>query len=68
MARKVYTEETIADIAAAIRDKNGLTDTYTTSEMPTAIRSLIWEGTQSEYDALIYKNPTTLYIIVEADT
>ena len=65
MAKKVYTVEPIADIAAAIREKNGTSNTYNTSEMGDAVRALMWEGTQDEYDALIYKDPTTLYIIVE---
>jgi len=65
MAKKVYTVEPIADIAAAIREKNGTANTYTTSQMGDAVRALIWEGTQAQYDALIYHDPTTLYIIVE---
>ena len=40
MAKKVYEEKNIRDIADAIREKNGLIDTYTTAEMADAIRSI----------------------------
>ena len=67
MAKRIYTEEYIADIATAIREKNGSVATYTTAEMPAAVRALIWQGTQAEYDALTSYNSTTLYIIVESE-
>lgn len=40
MSKRMYTEEYIQDIAAAIREKNKKTDKYTVSEMPAAIRAL----------------------------
>lgn len=40
MAIKMYTEEYIQAIANAIREKNGLTDLYTVTEMPDAIRNI----------------------------
>lgn len=40
MANKLYEEGAILNIARAIREKNGTTDTYTVSQMPAAIRAL----------------------------
>ena len=40
MANKLYEEGAILNIARAIREKNGSTETYTVSEMPAAIRAL----------------------------
>lgn len=44
MAKKLYEEADIQAIANAIRDKNGLTDTYKTSEMAAAITNLPTSG------------------------
>ena len=44
MAQKLYEETNIQAIADAIRAKNGLTTTYKTSEMPTAISALSTGG------------------------
>ena len=62
MSQKLYTESDIADIADAIREKNGLSDTYKVSDMANAIRSIpsggsgnlvvkkiSWTGTDSWY-------------------
>ena len=40
MVKKLYTESNIQDIATAIREKNGSSDTYTTAQMPAAIRAI----------------------------
>lgn len=40
MAKKLYEESNIQDIANAIREKNGTESTYKTSEMGNAIRSI----------------------------
>lgn len=48
---KLYEETSIQDIANAIREKNGLTDTYTVSEMGNAIREIQSGG--GDIDALI---------------
>lgn len=40
MALKMYSDVDIQDIADAIREKNGKTDTYRVEEMPAAIRKL----------------------------
>lgn len=40
MAQKLYEESNIQAIANAIRDKNGSTDTYKTSEMAAAISAI----------------------------
>lgn len=40
MANKAYSETAIQDIADAIREKNGSTDTYTVAQMGAAVRSL----------------------------
>lgn len=44
MAKKLYEEADIQAIASAIRGKNGLTDTYKTSEMAAAITNLPASG------------------------
>ena len=40
MANKLYEESNIKDIADAIREKNGSTDTYTVAQMGSAIRNI----------------------------
>ena len=40
MAQKLYEESNIQAIANAIRGKNGLSDTYKTSEMAAAITAI----------------------------
>lgn len=40
MAKKLYPEESVSDIAAAIREKNGLSTTYNVSEMGAAVRAI----------------------------
>ena len=40
MAKKLYPEESVSDIAAAIREKNGSSTTYNVSEMGPAIRDI----------------------------
>lgn len=47
MAKKLYEEANIQAIAAAIRAKNGLTTTYTVSEMAAAILALSTGGGES---------------------
>ena len=44
MAQKLYEESNIQAIAQAIRDKNGLTTTYKTSEMAAAIAAITTGG------------------------
>lgn len=40
MAKKLYPEESVSDIAAAIREKNGSSTTYNVSEMGAAVRAI----------------------------
>lgn len=40
MANKLYQENAIQDIAAAIREKNGSSDTYKVAEMGNAVRAI----------------------------
>ena len=40
MTKKLYPEESVSDIAAAIREKNGSSTTYNVSEMGPAIRAI----------------------------
>ena len=40
MTKKLYPEESVSDIAAAIREKNGLSATYNISEMGAAVRAI----------------------------
>lgn len=44
MANKLYEEENIRDIAVAIREKNGSTNTYNVSEMGDAVRAITGGG------------------------
>lgn len=48
MAKKLYEESEIQDIADAIRAKNGSSDTYTVSQMSTAIANLPSGGSAVE--------------------
>lgn len=40
MAKKLYEESSVRDIAVAIREKNGLSTTYNVSEMGAAVRAI----------------------------
>lgn len=40
MSKKLYEETNIENIGAAIREKNGSSDRYTTAQMPNAIRAI----------------------------
>lgn len=40
MAKKLYEESSVSDIAVAIREKNGLSTTYNVSEMGAAVRAI----------------------------
>ena len=40
MTKKLYPEESVSDIAAAIREKNGSSTTYNVSEMGDAVRAI----------------------------
>ena len=51
MARKVYEETYIANIAEKIREKTGGDNTYKTSQMPSGIDEVYEKGKQEEYDA-----------------
>lgn len=44
MANKLYEENSIRDIAAAIREKNGTENTYNVSEMGDAVRAITTGG------------------------
>lgn len=57
MAKKLYEESSIQDIASAIRAKNGSSDTYTVAQMSTAIAD-IPTGGGAEY----YSNSGTFNI------
>lgn len=52
MAQKLYEESNIQAIADAIRGKNGLTDTYKTSEMAAAITAIEGGGGDLPAEAL----------------
>lgn len=52
MAQKLYEESNIQAIAQAIRDKNGLTTTYKTSEMAAAIAAITTGGSDPIIEAL----------------
>ena len=48
MTKKLYPEESVSDIAAAIREKNGLSTTYNISEMGPAIRDIPTSSTSGD--------------------
>lgn len=54
MAKKFYEEEDIRDIAVAIREKNGSTDTYKPSEMGDAVRAIEGGGSEVNIDEVFY--------------
>lgn len=59
--RKVLINETnLQEIANAIREKNGSSDTYTPTQMSTAIRD-IPIGTSSDFDYIIFDTETTYF-------
>lgn len=51
MARKIYEESKIAEIAKRIREKTGGATTYTTAEMADGVSEVYEAGKKSEYDA-----------------
>lgn len=48
MTKKLYPEESVSDIAAAIREKNGSSTTYNVSEMGDAIRAIPTSSTSGD--------------------
>lgn len=50
MANVLIEEQTMSDIAAAIREKNGTENTYRPSEMPQAIRDISSEGSDNYFN------------------
>lgn len=54
MAKKLYEETNIQDIANAIREKNGTESTYKTSEMGNAIREIESGSSGSSENPLMY--------------
>ena len=54
MAQRLYDEDSVKNIANAIRAKNGSTETYNIDEMPTAIEKL--SGTSFETDSELSSN------------
>lgn len=62
-----YVEPAIAEVNGTIEDKElatsaALNDLNTATVKSTVVKN-IWSGTQSEYDAIVVKDPATLYII-----
>lgn len=60
---KKLDDVVLVTLANSIRDKNGQNSKYNPTEMPDAIKSLIWRGTQEEYDAITNPDPNVLYLI-----
>lgn len=54
MAQRLYDEDSVKNIANAIRAKNGSTETYNIDEMPTAIEKL--SGASFEIDSELSSN------------
>ena len=53
MANKLYEESAIQDIANAIREKNGSSDTYTVADMGGAVRAISAGGGSGDNNELI---------------
>ena len=67
MAKKIYKEEDIQDIANAIREKNGEETTYKPSEMGDAIRKLgISEGDVLRFAIEQTTEPSTFHHITDS--
>lgn len=58
MAKRLYEEANIQDIADAIREKNGLSVSYKVSQMAAAIRALSIGGGSSEVSETVIFPPT----------
>lgn len=65
MANKLYEESNIQDIADAIREKNGSTDTYSVAQMGNMIRG-ITEGGSNVFD-IIYPVGSIYMSVNESD-
>lgn len=63
MTNKAYDIDHIIHLADSIRSRNKSKSKYYISEMPNAISALIWRGNQTEYDAIVTKDPNVLYLI-----
>lgn len=48
MAKKLYPEESVSDIAAAIREKNGSSEKYKVAEMGEAVRAIPTSSTSGD--------------------
>lgn len=62
MAKKLYEESSIQDIANAIREKNGTTMTYKVTEMGAAVRALPNEDTITHADIPSYVKAEALAV------
>lgn len=60
---KKLDDVVLVTLANSIRDKNGQNSKYNPTEMPDAIKSLIWRGTQEEYENIDNPDPNVLYLI-----
>ena len=60
---KKLDDVVLVTLANSIRDKNGQNSKYNPTEMPDAIKALIWRGTQEEYEAITDPDPNVLYLI-----
>lgn len=56
---------TSAQTETAITSKNYITSAATQDMVTSTSVSTIWKGTQIQYDAIVTKDPATLYIIID---
>jgi len=71
MKKYVINRDSVQDIADAIREQNGSSDTYKPAQMGPAIRELpnpdksFWFGTRPEYNQIASPDPAVCYCIEE---
>ena len=67
MTKVKIDDNSFRDLGEAIRDKKKVKTKMLLSEMPDLVKSIIWRGTQAEFDELETIDMGTLYIIEEAE-
>lgn len=67
MTKVKIDDNSFRDLGEAIRDKKKVKTKILLSEMPDLVKSIIWRGTQAEFDELETIDMGTLYIIEEAE-
>ena len=67
MANKLYEESSISDIADAIREKNGSSNTYTVAQMGNAVRAIPSGGGSGDYGRIVIGTSTAGHTAADCD-